>query len=431
MKFFIIFFKSDLFWLFIIKIILIIIFFKFFGSIYGGDGYFQKGISFANDNLEYSLLSNKEYSSNYKFLIVFYGYLFYIFGESILIPGIVNTILMIYALLFCKKFIVIFSKSLKLRYSFLIEKIIIFSIGLSPYAFYLNLFCLKYSILMWLIFINSLILFLGYINEKSSLLNILIILPIINTLILLIRFPVFYFSMFILLSQILIFYVCNRNYKHLLLAFIMCISFFLVFQFSGIEKSLNSSPGIVEALTNQQKVIEAKDNSIQNNYIFSENSILKKFYPNNLFERFITVPIRLIAYVLTPFPSGLKFSSPLILNKNFVLNNLDLFSDIFSTIFYILVLPFFIKSIQLLYIDNKILFIQILLHFFSLLFLISFGNLIIVGRYRALAEPLYFTLALHNLFYYKFEKEIPIFVVICIFLLFFLYYILKLEINNV
>jgi hypothetical protein len=368
-----------------VKCCLILIFFFYFGDFKGGDSYFEKAelLSSYGWNM-FGNLGNPEFDTNYKFLILFYGILFFLFKPSLFIPAFLNCLLMIMALIVFKKAFDLTIKEFQLQHNERMSKFTIWIIALSPYSFYLNLFISKDAMVTWItLFLFSFTIFDG-LTKKNRIFTSLVVMVICSFSFLFIRWPTIIFSITAIIMSAFLEGFGKSSMKKVIKLLLSLILVYLSFKLLGLESYLNSTLGLNEAIISQDKVILTTDSRIHNTYQFSDNSILKFFYPTSLEQRIFYFPIRLIGYFLTPFPSLVGFTNL----------NLDFLADVFSSILYLILFPFLIHAVISLFNTGRVLILVWIVMLSSVVFTIVFGNNIIVGRYRFMAEPIFIAISL-------------------------------------
>jgi len=207
----------------------------------------------------------------------------------------------------------------------------------------------------------------------------------------------------------------KKSLRHIWLLLLVSFCLYAVYMFSGFDNYINSATGLNEALISQDKVINTTDTRILNTYNFSNNSLLRYFYPTNIFERILFSPIRFIGYLLTPFPNLGGF-------KNI---SMDFIADVSSTALYLALFPLCLNALRYLFENNKLYFLVLSCMLLSVVFVISFGNLIIVGRYRIMAEPLFIAISSFSLIIRPFNYKILIYYSLGLLFLLSIYYVLK------
>jgi len=381
-----------LFFLIKLFLIYIVIFFYWSPILKLNIGYDPIRYWIQSDNLILQGFNTDWISLNYAGILFYYAFIKITFGNNLLIVGLVNSIISTIAIVEILK---IFIKNFGNFFEDTRLKYLVFVFLIPEVVFYESISA-RESIISTLYIFIYIFVYKFFFENKYILLNIILFL-ITFVLIISIRATM---TIPIFLSVLTIAFLkgyklqFKKNLIILFLSFIfLLLSDYVVTLFGGNSNSILS---LFLSSFDQSKNIAGSGN-----FDLSNNSISNLLLPDNFFEAIIYLPIRMLMYLISPFPNFTYFFIEFITGDFTHLQNIYV---IFSSILYIIAIPYLIMGFLYFFFkttDNYNVQ-SIFIFYFFLIVAISGGNLILHDRYRAMSSILFFICSIIG--FYKKDK---------------------------
>lgn len=333
-----------------------------------------------SDNLIIQNFNTNWISLNYTGILFYYAIIKLIFGNNLLIIALVNSIISTIAIVEILKIII---KNFGNFFEDNRLKFLIFIFIIPEVTFYESISARESIISSLYIFIYVFI-YRIFFEEKYLLLNfILFIITVL--LIISIRGTM---AIPIMLSILTIIFLkgYQLQFKKNVIIIFFSILFLLISDFviSFFGGNSNSIFYLFLSSFDQTKNIASLGN-----FNFSNNSISNLLLPNNFFEAMIYLPVRMIMYLISPFPNYTYFFIKFINGDFTQLQNIYV---IFTSILNIIAIPYLLMGFFYFFFvttgNHKVQ--SIFIFYFFLIVAISGGNLILHDRYRAMSSILFF-----------------------------------------
>lgn len=382
-------FIKSIYWVWIIKIIFSVIFIEtswHYLVLLGEEVYYKNNYNlydpikyyFQAYDLLINGLNPENISLNYTGILYIYAISFSVFGFNEYSPAIFNNI---YCLISIILVIVIINKYI-LKVDNFSKNWILLGTLLIPDLIWFDSISSRETIIAYSYILSTLIL--GLVIQKrlnEKIFWFLLILSASFILIAMIRPPILlavFLSTFIL-------YLLSRKIKFInIILFISClILFFYLINF--VNKLLGgNAPSIFDILAS---IIDSSKNIALNNpdFNFNDRSLTLLLIPNTLFEVLFFTPIRILAYLVNPFQ-----------NLFYILINFDAASGIeelckaITALINIIICPLLIGGIFYAIRNKNLNLLLFLTPYWTILFVVGGGNMIIHERYRVMSQALIF-----------------------------------------